>query len=483
MIDKGPNEALKNTGRAYFGGYIKGEINVTDFAQYNGATGNIAQTLSHPLSKHIQRLNRIRQAVPALRKGQYSTDGCSGSFAFKRRYTDATTDSYALVCISGGATFSNVLNGKYTDCVTGEVINVTNGTLKANCSGKGNLRVFVLDTDKTKAPGKVGEDGKYIYKSSSVAGSTPKWDGTEEELDDRFGQSGSTDWGEPVEPCVASAEERVVFFQADKDFGTNASVHIWLKGTSNNLTGSWPGKRAEHLGGGTFKYTIPADFPADDSNWMIIWNNNNGGKQTADLTFTMRGLYTMGGYKSLVTKICEGGDTGETPDTPKPEDPETPILDGTMCLTSTAERAVFFTKPSSWGSNINCYVWYNGSTQVLGAWPGTAATNLGEGNYKMVIPENAPAIDNTWMIIWNDGSNQTNDLTFVLHGLWTGNDRNSITQTGTITEICESGMATDIPEFNEPQGDGWYYDVLGRRYAEPTHPGIYIRNGQKILVH
>ncbi len=482
IIDKGPNIALKETGRAYFGGYIKGEINVTDFAQYNGATGNIAQTLSHPLSKHIQRLNRIRQAVPALRKGQYSTDGCSGSFAFKRRYTDATTDSYALVCISGGATFSNVLNGKYTDCVTGEVINVTSGTLKATCSGKGNLRVFVLDTDKTKAPGKVGEDGKYIYKSSSVGGSTPKWDGTEEELDDRFGQGGSTDWGEPVEPCVASAEERVVFFQADKDFGTNAAVHIWLKGTSNNLTGSWPGKRAEHLGGGTFKYAIPADFPADDSNWMIIWNNN-GGKQTADLPFTMRGLYTIGGYKSLVTKICEGGDTGETPDTPKPEDPETPILDGTMCLTSTAERAVFFTKPSSWGSNINCYVWYNGSTQVLGAWPGTAATNLGEGNYKMVIPENAPAIDNTWMIIWNDGSNQTNDLTFVLHGLWTGNDRNSITQTGTITEICESGMATDIPEFSEPKGDGWFYDVLGRRYAEPTHPGIYIRNGQKILVH
>ncbi|MEE1095539.1 MAG: alpha-amylase family glycosyl hydrolase [Paludibacteraceae bacterium] len=484
VIDKGPNEALINTGRAYFGGYIKGDINVTDFAQYNGATGNIAQTLSHPLSKHIQRLNRIRQAVPALRKGQYSTDGCNGSFAFKRRYTDANTDSYALVCISGGATFSNVLNGKYTDCVTGEVINVTNGTLKANCSGKGNLRVFVLDTDKTKAPGKVGEDGKYIYKSSSVAGSTPKWDGTEEELDKRFGQGGSTDWGEPVEPCVASAEERVVFFQADKDFGTNVAVHIWLKGTSNNLTGSWPGKRAEHLGGGTFKYTIPADFPADDSNWMIIWNNNNGGKQTADLTFTMRGLYTMSGYKSLVTKICEGGDTGETPDTPKPEDPETPILDGTMCLTSTAERAVFFTKPSSWGSNINCYVWYNSNTEVLGKWPGTAATDLGNGNYKIVMPESAPAIDNTWKIIWNDGNNQTDDLPFALHGLWTGNDRSSIKQTGTITEICKNDTtAIETPSEETTQGDGWFYDILGRRYAYPTHPGIYIRNGQKILVH
>ena len=485
VIDKGPNEALKNTGRAYFGGYIKGNATVTDFATYTNATGNMAATLSHPLAKHVQRLNKIRQAVPALRKGQYSMDGCNGSFAFKRRYTDANTDSYALVCISGGATFSNVLNGKYTDCVTGEVINVTNGTLKANCSGKGNLRVFVLDTEKTKAPGKVGEDGKYIYKSSSVAGSTPKWDGTEEELDDRFGQGGnggSTDCGEAVEPCVESATERAVFFQATQDFGTSAAVYMWIKGTTTNLLGAWPGQRATHLGGGTFKFVLPDNVTGDESQWMIIWNNNNSGKQTADLSFTMRGLYDINGYKNLVTKICEGGDTGETPDTPKPEDPETPVLDGTMCLTSTAERAVFFTKPSSWGSNIRCYVWYNGSTQVLGAWPGTAATNLGNGNYKMVMPESAPAIDNTWMIIWNDGSNQTNDLTFVLHGLWTGNDRNSIKQTGTITEICEeNNLGTDIPEV-EYEGDGWYYDILGRRYEYPTHPGIYIRNGVKILV-
>ena len=490
VIDKGPNIALKETGRAYFGGYIKGDINVTDFGQYTGATGNIAQTLKHPLSLHIQRLNRIRQAVPALRKGQYSTDGCSGTFAFKRRYTDATTDSYALVTISGGATFSNIENGTYVDCVTGDTKTVTNNKLTVSCSGKGNLRVYVLNTTKTKAPGKIGNDGKYIYQSSSVAGSTPSWDGTQEELDDRFGQGGnggnggSTDWGEAVEPCVESATERAVFFQATQDFGTSAAVYMWIKGTTTNLLGAWPGQRATHLGGGTFKFVLPDNVTGDESQWMIIWNNNNNGKQTKDFSFTMRGLYDINGYKNLVTKLCEGGDTGETPDTPKPEDPETPVLDGTMCLTSTAERAVFFTKPSSWGSNIRCYVWYNGSTQVLGAWPGTAATDLGNGNYKMVMPESAPAIDNTWMIIWNDGSNQTNDLTFVLHGLWTGNDRNSIKQTGTITEICENDTtAIETPSEETTQGDGWFYDILGRRYAYPTQPGIYIYNGKKIIVH
>ena len=484
VIDNGPNTSLINTGRAYFGGYIKGDATVTDFATYTNATGNMAATLSHPLAKHVQRLNKIRQAVPALRKGQYSMDGCNGSFAFKRRYTDANTDSYALVCISGGATFSNVLNGKYTDCVTGEVINVTNGTLKANCSGKGNLRVFVLDTEKTKAPGKVGEDGKYIYKSSSVGGSTPKWDGTEEELTND--PTAPSEPEEAVEPCLTSADQRIVFFTKSSDFNKKIYCYIWS--SKATITDAWPGTVATSLGNGKYRFNIPASAPAIDNTWMIIWND--GGTQTGDLTFTNQGMYTgsdKGNIKcsSKITALCEGGSVPSDPEQPEqPEQPETPVLDGTMCLTSTAERAVFFTKPNSWGSNINCYVWYNGSTQVLGAWPGTAATDLGNGNYKMVMPESAPAIDNTWMIIWNDGGNQTNDLTFVLHGLWTGNDRNSIKQTGTITEICKNDTtAIETPSEETTQGDGWFYDILGRRYAYPTQPGIYIYNGKKIIVH
>ena len=128
-IDKGAVIALKESGRAYFGGYIEGNVNVTDFAEYNGATGNMASTLSYPLALHIQRLNKIRAAVPALRKGQYSNEGCSGKMAFKRRFTNANTDSYVLVTISGDATFTGVLNGRYVDAITGDVKNVTDGTL------------------------------------------------------------------------------------------------------------------------------------------------------------------------------------------------------------------------------------------------------------------------------------------------------------------------------------------------------------------
>ena len=163
-IDVGPNAPLSTTGRAYFGDNIEGSVNVTDFAQYTSATGAMAETLNHPLSKHIQRLNLIRSQIPALRKGQYSTENVSGDMAFKRRYTNEKegVDSFVCVSITNGATFNNIPNGKYVDAITGDVKNVTNGTLFIPSVGKGNMRVYVLDLPGNSAPGKIGEAGAYL---------------------------------------------------------------------------------------------------------------------------------------------------------------------------------------------------------------------------------------------------------------------------------------------------------------------------------
>lgn len=157
----GDNLPLAETGRAYFGEYLEGDVTATDFAQYT-ASGTIDDTLSSPLAKHLQRLNLIRRAVPALQKGQYSTDGCSGSMSYKRRYTDGDVDSYCLVTVSGQSTFTGVENGTYYEAITGEKVVVTNGTLKSDSIGKGNIRVYVLDTPSNTVKGKIGEDGTYL---------------------------------------------------------------------------------------------------------------------------------------------------------------------------------------------------------------------------------------------------------------------------------------------------------------------------------
>ncbi len=163
-IDVGPNAPLSTTGRAYFGDWLEGNVDATDFSEYT-ASGAVAETLDYPLAKHIRQLNAIRRAVPALQKGQYTVDSTyvSGNMAFIRRYTDSETDSLALVTISGGATFNNIPNGRYVDAVTGEIQNVSNGTLSVSSLGTANMRVFVLSSGNfTGISGKIGETGTYL---------------------------------------------------------------------------------------------------------------------------------------------------------------------------------------------------------------------------------------------------------------------------------------------------------------------------------
>lgn len=449
IIDNGPNIALRETGRAYFGGYIKGDINVTDFAQYSNAKGNIAATLSHPLAIHIQRLNQIRAAVPALRKGQYSTDGCSGSFAFKRRYTDDSTDSYALVTISGGATFSNILNGTYVDCVTGNTQTVTNGRLSVSCSGKGNIRVYVLNTDKTSAPGKVGQDGKYIYTSSSVNATQKSYDGTQEELSSNNGGSDpSTQEPEEVITPSMSEGEQAVFFENTAYW--NGTIKAWVWNNSMNFTGgSWPGQACTYLGNNVWKWTYTGTTKISGG---VIFNN--GSSQTADFTWVNGGYYNANGYVKTIPGAGEIEDP-ETPDTPTTSGPYTAYFDNSS---------------SNW-SKVYAYSWDagNGNKEMLGSWPGTAITFDSElGYYKVTVSETMT----TPMIIFNNGSGtQTADFSWINNGCYNAN--------GYIKTIMpeDSGIENIFPDDNSPIK---YYNMQGIRVTKPQK-GLYLKKqGSKI---
>lgn len=165
-IDEGTNISLANSGRAYFGDYLEGTVTATDFSKYT-ASGKVATTLNAPLAKHLQKLNAIRRAVPALQKGQYTVNSnyVSGNMAYIRRYTAGGVDSLACVAVTDGATFKNIPNGKYIDAVTGDVKYVSGGTLSVGSVGKGNMRVYVCCADGFKGiSGKIGPDGQTYLK-------------------------------------------------------------------------------------------------------------------------------------------------------------------------------------------------------------------------------------------------------------------------------------------------------------------------------
>ncbi|PWK51364.1 alpha-amylase family glycosyl hydrolase [Actinoplanes xinjiangensis] len=161
-IDCGPTCPLATTGRAYYGANLAGSVTAGDYGVVSSASGQVATTLSQPLVKHVQRLNQIRRAVPALQMGQYSTEGVNGTMAYKRRYTAGGVDSFALITVSNGATFSGIPNGTYVDAVTGDTRTVTGGSLTIDLNAKGNLRVYVLSTSATPAPGKIGSTTTYL---------------------------------------------------------------------------------------------------------------------------------------------------------------------------------------------------------------------------------------------------------------------------------------------------------------------------------
>ena len=113
-------------------------------------------------------MNKIRRAIPALQKGQYSTEDCSGSMAFKRRFTDESLgiDSFVLVTISGDSEFEGLPGGTYVDVITGDRQTISDGgTITAKCSGQGNARIYVLQNKTATdmgADGKIGDDGEYL---------------------------------------------------------------------------------------------------------------------------------------------------------------------------------------------------------------------------------------------------------------------------------------------------------------------------------
>lgn len=310
-IDPGPQGGpLDDSGRGYYGGRIKGSVKATDFSSYTDATGNMAVSLDAPMAHHYRRLNKLRAAIPALRRGQYSTEGCkSDMIAFKRRYTDATIDSYVLVAIGAGASFTGIENGHYVDAITGQEANVTDGTLTVESIKTGNMRIYVLDTSLTKAPGKVGTDGPFLYTATPGGNPElmdPEYDGTEEEPSSNEGPLPdpnfvvNDDWVEPEPPVIEPGDENYTVYFDNSGSGW-ASVKTWIwnhLNTSENYTGgSWPGTvMTEDDASGYWKYAFKCENP--EAKLMVIFNNGQGA-QTGDFELVNNGIYNASEYTGV----------------------------------------------------------------------------------------------------------------------------------------------------------------------------------------
>ena len=268
VIDKGPNGPLSNTGRAYFGGYITGDVEASDFGEYK-ASGNVAATLNHDLAQHLIRLNKIRQAVPALRKGQWTTDGCkaNGGIAFKRAYKD----NYALVALNGGATFTDCPDGTYTDLVTGKTYTGPTITVDAPQT-QGQVRVLVKDWKG----GKLIDDGAFIYDTTAKSLGGQDYDGNQE---------AGTTWVDeaPLQPVSVSLSPAGGSFRTNTVTVTATlsedALSGWYQIEGQNKVDLTPGEPAT--------FTIGEGMNFKDTK-TVTWSatSSEGNEKTGKVTYT-----------------------------------------------------------------------------------------------------------------------------------------------------------------------------------------------------
>ena len=269
VIDKGPNGPLSNTGRAYFGGYITGDVEASDFGEYK-ASGNVAASLNHDVAQHLIRLNKIRQAVPALRKGQWTDEGCKATgnngIAFKRAYKD----SYALVALNGGATFTDCPAGTYTDLVTGKTYTGSTITVDAP-NNQGQVRVLVKDW----TGGKLIDDGAFIYETAAQHKGGQDYDGNQE---------AGTTWVDetPLQPVSVSLSP------AGGSFRTN-TVTVTAELSEDALSGWYQIEgqdKVELTPGQATTFTIGDDMNFNQTKTVTWSATSSEGEKTGKVTYT-----------------------------------------------------------------------------------------------------------------------------------------------------------------------------------------------------
>ena len=414
-IDPGPNGPLSETGRAYFGGYITGDVTATDFGEYK-ATGNVAASLNHDVAQHLIRLNKIRQAVPALRKGQWTTDGCKATgkngIAFKR----ATKDCYALVALNGGATFTDCPAGTYTDVVTGKTYEGSTITVEAPAT-QGQLRVLVKDWKD----GKIGEDGAFIYDTTAKSLDGQDYDGNEE---------AGTIWNQqgPIQPASVS------FSQAGGSFRTE-TINL-------TVTLSEDAKSGWYQIQGQDKVNLT---PGVSENLTIGEGMNYGDTKTIEWS-----------AEAQDGKVKSGSLTF------KKVDPNATIM-----VYVQAENAPFI------------YAWSKGSSvkKLTGDWPGTKMTESEEINGEKYWTYAFDGVDNFNVILNNNSGAQSGEISGITGDIYLKYDGGANAQkidapVNTAAKVTLSPNGGDFEKtvtvtatLNNNATSGWYKIGNGEQVA------------------
>lgn len=169
----------------------------------------------------------------------------------------------------------------------------------------------------------------------------------------------------------AASTTRTIYFDNSSKKWTKVNAYTWDSGKTP-MNGQWPGTEMQAVGNNMYAIEVPAGAV------NIIFNN--GSAQTADLTIPTDG------------KNQHNGSSWST--------------------YAPATRTIYFNNNVNLWNTVNAYGWKaSGNVIMTAPWPGTAMRHVGNNIYAIDILADAD------MVIFNDGNNQTNDLSIPVNDL------------------------------------------------------------------
>lgn len=183
-----------------------------------------------------------------------------------------------------------------------------------------------------------------------------------------------------AEAALGIVRTTVWFFNSGS--WSDVSGYAYIDGSGDKLFGDWPGKAAKSEGDGWWSVDIPS-VPAD--NLHIIFNDSGNGRESKNFVISNpSNVYLTNENENKYTSKLEALTAIE-------------MVPGTT--------VAYFYNNKGW-DGVYAYTW---GAVNLGSWPGTAATDAGDGWWKIVLNAD-PSMDLNLIFNNNKGSQTANLL-------------------------------------------------------------------------
>ena len=213
--------------------------------------------------------------------------------------------------------------------------------------------------------------------------------------------------------------EGTIRVYADNQAGWEA-IALYQWGTENNLGGSWPGAQptgTETIAGVEYTYFEYAVADVEGKSQNLIFNNNGGGIQTADMPVTFSAevvdhFFVIYNEKdcAVIEDALNREPIGDTPENPEPENPEPENPEPENPEPAEPVAVYFYIQDNTGWEVTNIYAWGDSLPELFGGWPGAALDNevtCGGVAYN-VVEATAEAYDLVYNPIMNNGTDQYN---------------------------------------------------------------------------